>query len=77
MGSFQGALSGMKATEPGAVTIRAAVERSGMESSMIDRTHMGCVLPAGFGQSAPPSGAWGWTVQVGGGGESQQDGEAD
>jgi len=36
----------MKATESGAVTIRAAVERSGMESSMIDRTHMGCVLPA-------------------------------
>ena len=47
----------MKATESGAVsgavTIRAAVERSGMESSMIDRTHMGCVLPAGFGQAPP------------------------
>jgi acetyl-CoA C-acetyltransferase len=53
MGSFQGALSGMKATEPGAVTIRAAVERSDMESSMIDRTYMGCVLPAGFGQAPP------------------------
>lgn len=51
MGGFQGALSGMKATELGAAAIRAAVERSGMERSMIDRVYMGCVLPAGLGQA--------------------------
>ena len=51
MGGFQGALSGMKATELGAVAIRAAVERSGMEPSMIDRAYMGCVLPAALGQA--------------------------
>ena len=51
MGGFQGALSGMKATELGAVAIKAAVERSAMEPSIIGRAYMGCVLPAALGQA--------------------------
>ncbi|MEI7932738.1 MAG: acetyl-CoA C-acetyltransferase, partial [Alphaproteobacteria bacterium] len=51
MGSFQGALSGVKATELGAVAVHAAVERSGADPEMIDQIFMGCVLPAGLGQA--------------------------
>jgi acetyl-CoA C-acetyltransferase len=49
MGGFQGALSGVKATEPGAV--RAAVERSGADPASVEQILMGCVLAAGLGQA--------------------------
>jgi acetyl-CoA C-acetyltransferase len=51
MGAFQGALSGVKATELGAVAVRAAVERSGADPDSIEQILMGCVLPAGLGQA--------------------------
>jgi acetyl-CoA C-acetyltransferase len=51
MGGFQGALSGVKATELGAVAVRAAVERAGVAPEKVDRIYMGCVLPAGLGQA--------------------------
>ncbi len=51
MGSFQGALSGVKATELGAIAVRAAVERSNADPDRIDQIFMGCVLPAGLGQA--------------------------
>lgn len=51
MGGFQGALSGVKATELGAVAVRAAVERAGVAPEKLDRIYMGCVLPAGLGQA--------------------------
>jgi len=51
MGGFQGALSGVKATELGATAVRAAVERSGIDPERIDQIYMGCVLPAGLGQA--------------------------
>ncbi|AMK25428.1 acetyl-CoA C-acyltransferase [Sphingobium sp. TKS] len=51
MGGFQGALSGVSATELGAVAVKAAVERSGVAPEAIDRIYMGCVLPAALGQA--------------------------
>ena len=51
MGGFQGVLSAAKATELGATAVRAAVERSGADPSVIDQIIMGCVLPAGLGQA--------------------------
>jgi acetyl-CoA C-acetyltransferase len=51
MGGFQGALSGVSAVELGAVAVKAAVERSGVDPDAIDRIYMGCVLPAGLGQA--------------------------
>ncbi|MHA6769919.1 acetyl-CoA C-acyltransferase [Sphingobium ummariense] len=51
MGSFQGALAPLKATELGAAAVKAAVERAGVSPEAIDRIYMGCVLPAGLGQA--------------------------
>jgi len=51
MGGFQGALTGAKATELGAVAVKAAVERAGVAADAIDQILMGCVLPGGLGQA--------------------------
>jgi acetyl-CoA C-acetyltransferase len=51
MGGFQGALSGVKATELGATAVKAAVERAGVSADKIEQIFMGCVLPAGLGQA--------------------------
>ncbi|WP_125257721.1 thiolase family protein [Brevundimonas fluminis] len=51
MGGFQGALSGVKATELGATAVKAAVERAGVPAGKVDQIFMGCVLPAGLGQA--------------------------
>ena len=51
MGSFQGILSPLKATELGAAAVRAAVERAGVDAAMVEQIFMGCVLPAGLGQA--------------------------
>jgi acetyl-CoA C-acetyltransferase len=50
MGGFQGALASATAPELGAVVIRAAVERAGLQASDIQEVIMGCVLPAGLKQ---------------------------
>lgn len=49
MGGFNGSLSGVNATELGATAIKAACESVGGDN--IDEVIMGCVLPAGLGQS--------------------------
>ena len=49
--SFQGAFSGIKATQLGAIAIRAALERAGVAPTEVDEVLMGCVLPAGLGQA--------------------------
>ena len=49
MGSFNGSLSTVPATQLGSVAIKAACE--GTDVSHIDEVIMGCVLPAGLGQS--------------------------
>src|SRR5690606_10726329 len=51
MGGFQGALSGVKATELGATAVKAAVERAGVAPEKVEQIFMGCVLPAGLGQA--------------------------
>ena len=51
MGSFQGALSGVSATELGATAVKAAVERAGLSGDQVDKVFMGNVLPAGLGQA--------------------------
>jgi len=51
MGSFQGALSGVTATELGATAVKAAVERAGISGDQVDKVFMGNVLSAGLGQA--------------------------
>jgi acetyl-CoA C-acetyltransferase len=51
MGGFQGALSSVKATELGAVAVKAALERAGVAPEKVEQIVMGCVLPAGLGQA--------------------------
>ncbi|ADI15098.1 thiolase family protein [Truepera radiovictrix] len=50
-GAFQGALSPLKASQLGAVAIREAVSRAGLEAKDVDAVFMGNVLPAGMGQA--------------------------
>lgn len=49
--SFQGAFSDVSAVQLGSTAIKAAVERAGIEPSQVQEVIMGCVLPAGLGQS--------------------------
>ena len=51
MGSMQGALADVSATDLGATAVKAAVERAGVSGDKVDRVYMGCVLPAGLGQA--------------------------
>jgi acetyl-CoA C-acetyltransferase len=51
MGAMQGVLSDASATDLGATAVKAAVERSGVSGTDIERIYMGCVLPAGLGQA--------------------------
>ena len=50
MGSFQGALQAVSATDLGATAIKAAVARAGVAIDDIDEVIMGCILTAGLGQ---------------------------
>ena len=51
MGSLQGALAEVPATDLGAAAVRGAVERAGIKGEDVERIYMGCVLPAGLGQA--------------------------
>src|SRR5437763_14182003 len=51
MGSFQGALAGVTATELGATAVKAAIERAGVTGEQVDKVFMGNVLSAGLGQA--------------------------
>src|SRR6185312_8270506 len=51
VGKFQGALSEMSAVDLGAVVVREAARRAGIDASSVDECLMGCVLPAGLGQN--------------------------
>ncbi|QKE62438.1 acetyl-CoA C-acyltransferase [Aquipseudomonas campi] len=50
MGGFQGSLSGVPAVELGAIAIREAVARAGIQPADVQEVIMGCVLPAGLKQ---------------------------
>lgn len=51
LGAFQGELSPLSANELGAVAIRAAIERAGIDASQVQDVIMGNVLMAGQGQA--------------------------
>lgn len=51
MGGFQGALGSVTATKLGAIAVKAAVERAGVDGVDVDQIIMGCVLSAGLGQA--------------------------
>ncbi len=50
-GSFGGSLSGLSAGELGAMAIKAALERAGVDGSHVDEVLMGNVVGAGLGQN--------------------------
>ena len=50
MGGFQGSLASVTAPELGAVSIKAAIARAGLQPTDIEEVIMGCVLPAGLKQ---------------------------
>ncbi|MFD0794495.1 acetyl-CoA C-acyltransferase [Mucilaginibacter litoreus] len=51
IGSFGGALAGMSATQLGAVVIKSAVEKAGLQPQDIQEVYMGNVLSANLGQA--------------------------
>ena len=51
IGSFGGVLKSFSAIQLGAIAIKAAVERAGLQPSQIDEVLMGCVLQANLGQA--------------------------
>lgn len=51
IGSFQGALSALSASDLGGVVVDEAVKRAGAKRSDVERVIMGNVLPAGMGQA--------------------------
>jgi len=51
VGRFQGSLSDFRAPQLGALTVREAVKRAGIESSLVDECIMGNVVAAGLGQN--------------------------
>jgi len=50
-GKFQGLLKGFSATELGAIAIKEAVKRAGIDPALVDEVIMGCVVQAGLGQA--------------------------
>lgn len=51
MGSFGGGLKDLTATQLGAIAIKAAVERAGIDANLVQEVIMGCVLQANVGQA--------------------------
>lgn len=51
VGRFQGALSGLPATQLGGLAIRSALEQAGVSPDQVDQCIMGHVLTAGVGQA--------------------------
>lgn len=51
IGSFGGMLKDVPATKLGAIAIQAAIEKAGIDSSMVNELIMGCVLQANLGQA--------------------------
>lgn len=51
IGAFQGVFAPLAAHQLGAVAIRAALQRAGVDGKDVNEVLMGCVLPAGQGQA--------------------------
>lgn len=65
MGGMMGSLSTVPAPELGSTAVAAAMQRAGVEADAIDEVLMGCVLPAGLGQSPARQAALGAGLPVG------------
>jgi len=59
LASFQGNLASLKSTELGSVVIREVLKRAKLDGGKLDEVIMGCVLPAGLGQSPAKQAALG------------------
>ncbi|QHJ71086.1 acetyl-CoA C-acetyltransferase [Planococcus halotolerans] len=59
VGSFQGSLKDVPATELGAIVIKEAVKRAGIEPAQVSEVIMGNVLQAGLGQNPARQAAMG------------------
>lgn len=51
LGSFNGSLAHMEATQLGALVIEAALNRAGIQKNAVNEAIMGMVLPCGYGQN--------------------------
>ena len=51
LGSFGGSLSGIRATELGAIAIKGAIEKAGVSPEMVSEVLMGNVVSANLGQA--------------------------
>lgn len=51
IGAFQGALAALAAPELGALVVKEALQRAGVDPKKVDEVIMGCVLAAGVGQA--------------------------
>ncbi len=51
LGSFNGSLGSLGATDLGAIVIEAAIQRAGIEKAEVNEVMMGQVLPCGYGQN--------------------------
>jgi acetyl-CoA C-acetyltransferase len=51
VGKFQGSLSDLTATQLGAIAVREAVKRAGIDPAQVDECIMGNVVSAGLGQN--------------------------
>jgi acetyl-CoA C-acetyltransferase len=51
LGSFNGKLSGISAPRLGAIAIKGAVAKAGIDPALVQEVYMGCVLQAGMGQA--------------------------
>ena len=51
LGNFQGGLSALTATELGGLAIVGAIDRVGLDKSLVDEVIMGNVVPIGLGQN--------------------------
>lgn len=51
IGNFGGSLKGIKTSTLGAIAVKEAVKRAGIDAAQIDEVIMGCVLQGGLGQN--------------------------
>lgn len=63
-GKLLGGLSSLAATELGALAIRGALEKGGVDASLVDAVIMGQVLQAGAGQNPAKQAALGAGVPL-------------
>ncbi len=51
IGAFQGGLASLQAPKLGAIAIKAALERAGLDAKQVEEVFLGCVLQGGVGQA--------------------------